>query len=707
MVTVKHGGATSYNMDKGKGATNQGRRKKKIGTTIILLYSIPIILIIILGISSYSMASDVVLSKYEDTVYSANSSLETTLDFVCDSIASQTIEVSLTKDFPKYYNIKPGNDGDLLSRDAILKSFVLMKSSTEYVENFFAFSKLGGNIMLSEYKYNGNLYDVVYADTEIDVKKTGYWVGGHSEIDAVIGTSMDDYAFSYVINFNYANNNGTVVVDAKRDYVENLLSLLNFGEGCVAAIVTGDGREIMLYGQAGQGDEVEMIRYEAEDYYVFYGFDYFKDAVNNPDKTSNYVVLNGNSYLFVNRPIGDTGMTLCSLIPKSTVLEEVKTIQLMTIAVVVVAIVIALLAGTYLARSISTVLGKVCKTLAKVEAGDLTQRFETKRTDEFGDLTRSLNQTISGIRNLVGRTQGMGQEVYQISNMVSHAASNIEESVLNIHNSMAEVTIGVGEQSKETENCVMEVNDFSEGLNEIYEYTQSMAESAKVADGSIMKGKQMVTEINVKTEDTIRISKTLINEIMVLQEQTEKIEGFVNLIDEIAEQTNLLSLNASIEAARAGNFGKGFQVVASEIKKLAESSMDADKEIRGLIQSINESTKATRNSAIEAEDIFESQISILGETQRVFEEINDNVSNLSGGLNEIQGRMNHIIQSKNQIVDSINNIMTVSEEITAMAEEVNNAIELEKNEIVELSKDSGGLKGNADELTRLIEKFEV
>ena len=135
--------------------------------------------------------------------------------------------------------------------------------------------------------------------------------------------------------------------------------------------------------------------------------------------------------------------------------------------------------------------------------------------------------------------------------------------------------------------------------------------------------------------------------------------------------------------------------------------MDADREIREIIRSINESTEATKQSAMEAERIFETQISILGEITKAFEEINVNVGSVSEGLTDIQHRMDSLVQSKDHIVEAINGIMTVSEEITAMAEEVNSAIELQKNEIVELSRNSDGLKDDADELMHLIESFEV
>lgn len=711
------GNASSVNKEKNPKASNkpQSTKKRKIGTTIIALYCIPVVLIVVLGVSSYTMASDIVMEKYEETVYSANSSLETTVSFVCDSVASKSIEVYMNENFAKFYNIRPGKDGDPRARTAISDAMLYMKSSAEYINNFYVFSKLGGNILPSEVTCvdNGNLYDVVHEGEEEVTTKTGYWIGEHSEIDNALTSTKGGYDFSknayactYVVNFKYGKNNGSIMVDLDRAYVENLLSLLNFGEDSLVGLVTEDGREVLLRGEESKGADVSMVRYEAESP-IFVGNDFFAETVGAESGTSKYVTIGRDTYLFVYTPVGSTGMTLCTLIPEKTVLQEVKSIQLMTFAVVVMAIAIALFAGTYLARSISTVLRKVCKTLGHVENGDLTQTFETKRHDEFADLTRSLNQTIEGIRNLVSKTQNMGQEVYQVSNTVSHAASNIEESMKNVLISVEEVSTGVVEQSKETEKCAMEVNDFSEGLNDIFTYAQSMALNAQVADGSIGKGKEMVSELNTKTEDTVRISKALVEEIVILQEKSAKIVGIVDTIDEIAEQTNLLSLNASIEAARAGIYGKGFQVVASEIKKLADSSMDADKEIREIIKSINESSESTRQSAAEAEDIFAAQVEILGETQKIFEEINENVTNLSSGLNEVQNRMDGIVQSKDHIVDSINNIMTVSQEITAMTEEVNSVIELEKNEIVALSRDSEGLKGNADEMMRLIERFEV
>ena len=679
---------------------------KKIGTTIISLYCIPVVLIVILGVSSYTMASNIVMSKYEDTVASANSSLETTISFMCDSVATKAIEVYMGDNFPKYYNIAPGKDGDLIARTVIHDGLVYMASSVEYINTYYVFSKLGGNIMPTNIKYDKNLYDAVEAAGEIKGGKTGYWIGNHPAIDNEISGSKDNYAFSYVVNFKYPKNNGSIVVDADRKYVEDLLALLNFGEDSIAGVVTSDGREVLLRGEEADGSDTQMVRYDAEEP-VLFKKDFFAETIDAKEGASKYITIDRDKYLFVYTPIGSTGMTLCTLIPEATVLQEVKSIQFMTFAIVLIAIAIALLTGTYLARSISTVLGKICKKLKHVENGDLTQTFETKRKDEFADLTGSLNQTIGRIRNLVGRTQNMGQEVYQVSNTVSHATSNIEESVRNILISMEEVSTGIEEQTKETENCVLEMNDFSDVLNEIFDYTQDMAQNAQVADGSIEKGKEMVSEINVKTEDTIRISKALVDEIIVLQEKTGKIEGIVDTIDEIAEQTNLLSLNASIEAARAGIYGKGFQVVAAEIKKLADNSMEADRQIREIIKSINESSEATRRSALEAEEIFESQVTILGETQRVFEEINDNVSNLSEGLNVIQNRMDGIVQTKDHMVDAINNIMTVSQEITAMTEEVNGAIELEKGAVTELSNDSDNLKGNTDELMRLIERFEV
>lgn len=684
-------------------------KRKKIGTTIILLYSIPIVLIIALGVSSYQMASETIMGKYEESVNSASSSMNTSLTFLCENVSAKAIEVYMNDGFKAFYNIKEEGTGDHLGRQQLVDGLTYMKASAEFIGNYFVYSKLGGNLypVATNATYIDNLYEVVNEGVEESpTVKSGYWIGSHEAIDRAMGYEEVDYAFSYVINFKYPKNRGTFIVDVNRNYIENWLSGLNFGEDSIVGIAVGDGNEVLLQGRKGEGSEIEMLRYEPEQK-VFTEADFFVQAAESKTAGTQYVMLGGERYLFVYNPIGATGMSLCTLVPESTVIAEVKAIQTTTYAIVVVAIIIALLCGLYLSGSISKVLKSVCKSLGLVATGDLTPKFETKRKDEFAELTGSLTQTLSGIRDLVGKTKDVGQEVYNVSNTVSRASVDIDVSMSGVLNSVEEVSLGVVEQSKETEKCAKNVSEFSDVLNQIYSYTQSMSSDAQIADGSIVKGKEMVEELNAKTEDTVRISKTLVSEIMELQEKSGKIVEIVDAIDEIAEQTNLLSLNASIEAARAGTYGKGFQVVAAEIKKLADSSMDADRRIREIIQSINENSEETKKSAAQAETIFTSQAEILDQTKQIFEEIDQNVTNLSSGLGDIQKQMDGVVQNKNGLVDAINNIMAVSQEIAAMSQEVTSTVELEKNEIVTLSQNAERLKGNADALMRLIEKFKV
>ena len=216
-----------------------------------------------------------------------------------------------------------------------------------------------------------------------------------------------------------------------------------------------------------------------------------------------------------------------------------------------------------------------------------------------------------------------------------------------------------------------------------------------------------MVELNRKSETTVSITKTLVENINNVQERSSAIEGFIDTINSIAKQTNLLSLNASIEAARAGENGRGFMVVAEQIRKLADESMQAGRNIKKIVESILATTEKTTESAREAETIVFEQAGALQETIEVFGEINECVETLVNGLKDIADNMQLMSGEKEQVQDSISHISIVTEQAAVVTEEITSTLDKQVKIVSDLAKNVELLKQEADALDQSISRFVV
>ena len=215
----------------------------------------------------------------------------------------------------------------------------------------------------------------------------------------------------------------------------------------------------------------------------------------------------------------------------------------------------------------------------------------------------------------------------------------------------------------------------------------------------------IVDTLNQKTETTVAITKVLVENINDVQERSTAIEGFIDTINSIARQTNLLSLNASIEAARAGENGRGFMVVAEQIRKLADESMEAGKNIKKIVESIVSTTQKTTASAREAEDIVDGQARAFGETIEVFGEIGQCVETLVGGLQTIADNMQLMGSEKEQVQNSMGHIFVVTEQAAVATQEITSALDGQVKIVADLAGNVERLKQEADALDESISRF--
>lgn len=355
--------------------------------------------------------------------------------------------------------------------------------------------------------------------------------------------------------------------------------------------------------------------------------------------------------------IGILGADLdASMVYSSLQASKVKLIWL-TVGIVLLSIILIFITTLSLVNPLKHLAEKV----ELIGKGDLTVTIESKRKDEIGSLTDSFNQMLQELKKMIGvintssvRMSGTTSQLLVNANETKGASNEI--SVI-----MEQMASHVDIQYKSLDESAKIIEDISESINDVAVNSSGVTELSSKTQDEIEVGNQKVNDL-VEQMNTISHS---VNEssssILALQAHSKDIESIVEIIQGIASQTNLLALNAAIEAARAGEAGKGFAVVADEVRKLAEQSEISTVNIRNIIEKINTDTNVTvENMKVVLEDVKEG-IHSVGETGVVFK-------NILGAIQEVNIKIQEVTATSEEM-------SAATEEITASAKETVNIAE--------------------------------
>ena len=481
--------------------------------------------------------------------------------------------------------------------------------------------------------------------------------------------------------------------DLDVDYVMEPLSDIDMGSKSIIGLIAPDGGEIVVSNY--------MDIQDGQQYFT--NQEFFTKLADSEDVSgSSYVKYNGRKQLFIYSKTDD-GFTVCALIPQSVIVSQAQKIRIVTITIVVIAFLIAMVIGGYLAYSFKKIMDK----LELAAGGDLTVHIDVKSKDEFGRLAASTNGMIDNVKQLIEKTKTVSERVDTSVSTVSDSAKQLLAETQDITASIEAIEQGVVQQAEDSEHCLRQMDALSDKINIVSDNSDKIAKIADVTTGIVASGMASISELKINAGSTVEITHQVIEEIAQLKESSKAIAKIVDAINEIAEQTNLLSLNASIEAARAGEAGRGFAVVASEIRKLAEQSVNSANEIQKIIGTINDKTNDTVRIAKKAEDVVEVQGESLENAEKVFAQIQSRFEELLSNLNEITGGIDTIAEAKSVTIDSIQSISAVSEETAASSEEVTETANRQLGAVEGLNTAAEDLLTNARHLSEAIDLFKI
>jgi methyl-accepting chemotaxis protein len=383
--------------------------------------------------------------------------------------------------------------------------------------------------------------------------------------------------------------------------------------------------------------------------------------------------------------------------------------RLILISIGVLFIVFGIVIGYGLLRSIITPIHLVNSQLKEIAdgEGDLTQEIKVKSSDEMGELANSFNLMCKNLRQLVQQVMKSTELVTASAEQLTDSAELSSKANEQISIEIQEVAAGLEKQvesSTETHQIVLEI---SRGMNQTASSIQTVADSSVMANKKATNGSQLVKETIEHMGEVQATVDQISSVVLGLGNKTKEIDQIVDLITQISSQTNLLALNAAIEAARAGEHGRGFAVVADEVRKLAEQSGQATGQIRQLIIEIQEESKNAILSMNQGTEVIKQGIQMVKETGESFNSIVTMIREISNQSQEVAAIAEQINASSESMVNTMDTITNVSEQSSGNAQHIVAAAEEQTATIEKIRTYSSSLAKTSEELQDIVRKFKV
>lgn len=348
-----------------------------------------------------------------------------------------------------------------------------------------------------------------------------------------------------------------------------------------------------------------------------------------------------------------------------------QTTTIISSIIILLVSILCMALAIYISGNISNPIRSITDIVGQVANGNIiVSDINIKTNDEIKDLSISISEMIKSLSNIISKVRQttLGVKTYseQLINGISESSGASEE----IASAAQQVTDGATNQfniitkiNDDIENMYNILQDIANRVKDANDSAQEAAEVAEEGNSSISKGISQIKNINT----SIINAATILDQ---LRDKSKEIGQIVNIIHSIAEQTNLLSLNAAIEAARAGENGRGFSVVAEEIRKLADASVSATKEINTIVNDIQNVTLSLSHSMSKGVDDSESGIQAIQESAEVFNRIRNSNELLNEHSNEVVNEVQNILQLTSNIRSSSNGIVEISKSFRISSEDV-------------------------------------
>ncbi|MFF2480474.1 methyl-accepting chemotaxis protein [Paenibacillus sp. NPDC058071] len=362
---------------------------------------------------------------------------------------------------------------------------------------------------------------------------------------------------------------------------------------------------------------------------------------------------------------------LVGTIPVDQLVKDANVIRQMTWITIIAAALIAIAIGMLVIRTVAMPLTNLRNLMNEGERGNLTVRSSLKgRKDEIGQLGESFNQMMVQITQLAKQTTQSAQDVLATASELSDASKKTALSSREISTATEEIASGASSLAVEAEKGTDLTNNINEQMSSVMAANAQMVESAGEVEKASQQGTAYMGILIEKTGQTEEMTRSMVEKVDSLKESTGSVVKILDVLNSITKQTNILSLNATIEAARAGSAGKGFMVVADEIRKLADQSRQSIDVVAQIIETIRSEIEETVRVLSEAYPLFQEQIGSVKEANQIFYTVERQMGQFVTHLGSVTESIGHLDESQTVLTEAMGNVSAVAQQSSATSEEV-------------------------------------
>lgn len=668
-----------------KGLNSHTLYRKLVASTLVLLF---------ISLLCYTVVVHL-LTRYqtvEDFKSSTNQILDQTTNYVnlvTKNIESLSMQIFLDKDFTKALTQTYDTPFDKFTIKNKLESKIANITSTSndfqinsiYLirEDDLSLSSSGTSITPSKSK---SAVDETWYKSVINASGKSLWIPSH--VDSLSSERTPVLSQARMIKDISSNTNvGVLKINLNSDTFNSSLENIKLGKSGYIFIVDKDGYIIShknkeLIGTKMEGDHLSKIL-----------------EGDNGSLNSKY---NDVKMFSVYSTIKVTGWKVVATIPSRELSKTSEIIGYYSLGLLVLFLFVGFVISIRNAKNIVKPIREIVDVTKEISNGNLDATCTDYDIAEMNELSYNFNNMIDNLKNLFITTSNLAYETDISARNLLNISNEINLNSKDIAVASSQIAIGSSNQSDTSMVCVDISNSFNYEISNAVKILNRANDTTKTSSIYIEKSKsiiQTLSDTSKKNSSSMKkVSKTIEN----LNSNTKDILIILNKITDISSQTNLLSLNASIEAARAGEAGRGFSVVAEEVRKLAEESQSASKDIKSIMNNIDGSIRESLNICKETEETFKEELTQVGKTINTFVEIKASIENITESMDNATDSIKLIDKGKDILNKYINDISEISAENTASTEEVTASIDAQTTSNEDLYNLAKVLSENAEKL---------